>query len=246
MLKPEFKVNLSNFENQIRLMKSERLPRAASTAINRTLIDARDNIRAEIASRFDSPTRWSLMGVRIQGSTKYTLRGRVYIDDEAGKGVPADRFLLAQVMGGERRYKKFENALKAKGILASGEYAVPTKHVPKDQHGNVPGQLVVQILSYLQAFGEQGYRSNMTDKSRARKKLNERGVGYFIGTLQNGKAMGIYERRVTAWGDAVRPLFLFVRTAKYQKRLDFYGIAERTMQERYGRHYIAAFEAMGQ
>ena len=237
----EFRPNLQPFLSSIQGIRSEKLPRITASAINLTLGDARDEIQATMSRVFVGVTPWTLRGVRIRRATRGDLRGEVYIDDEAGKGVPASRYVLAEVYGGDRRFKRIERALQARGLLPSGMYVVPTKAAPIDAYGNVPGNFIVRVLSYLQSFTAAGYSANMNRDSRARKRLVKQGIGYFAGSPGRGLPMGIWERRQFAHGRAVRPIFLFVKRATYRKRLPFYEVAAQVFGSRFAPNFEQAF-----
>jgi hypothetical protein len=242
LIKVELKPDLRAFLQGVENLKSRQLPFATSLAINRTLNDAKAEVVSTMQKVFDTPRPFVLRGVRTQYSSKRDLRGRIYLEDSPGKGVAVDRVLLAQVIGGERRFLKFEKALQARNLLPSGMYAVPTKYAPRDAYGNVPGNFVVQVLAYLQAFGEQGYKSNMTRDSRGRKKLDRAGIGFFVGKPQPKLPLGIWERRAFASGSAIRPIFIFVKSVRYQKRLPFYEVVEEVYQARFPVHFRSAFD----
>jgi hypothetical protein len=236
--RPDLRAFLQGVEN----LKSKQLPFATSMAINRSLNDAKAQVVSTMQRVFETPRPFILRGVRTQYSSKRDLRGRIYLEDFPGKGVAVDRVLLAEVVGGERRFLKFEKALQARNLLPSGMYAVPTKYAPRDAYGNVPGNFVVQVLAYLQAFGEQGYKANMTRTSRGRKKLDKAGIGFFVGQPKPTAPLGIWERRQFASGSAVRPVFIFVKSVRYQKRLPFYEIVDETLRARFPVHFKAAFD----
>lgn len=237
----EFRPNLQPFLSSLQGLKSDKLPRITASAINLTLGDARSEIQATMQRVFVGVTPWTLRGVRIRRATRGDLRGEVYIDDEAGKGVPASRFVLAEVYGGDRRYKRFERALQSRGLLPAGMYVVPTKAAPIDAYGNVPGNFIVRVLAALQSFTAAGYSMNMNRDSRARKRLTKQGISYFAGSPGRGMPMGIWERRSFAQGKAVRPIFLFVKRATYRKRLPFHEVAQAVFDSRFALNFDQAF-----
>ena len=101
---------------------------------------------------------------------------------------------------------------------------------------------IVQIVSWFRAFGEQGYKANSTDKTRARlgkdKKNGTRGFAYFVLRQKTGKLpAGIYQRFAFAAGSAVKLVMLFVKSPNYKRRLDFYGIAEKAARAEFDRAF---------
>ncbi|MFV0672896.1 hypothetical protein, partial [Variovorax sp. tm] len=154
------------------------------------------------------------------------------------KGVDPQKILQAQEFGGPRRDKRSELALRRIGILPAGyQTAMPATPFPgsDDGRGNVRGSFLVRLLSYFQALGEQGYRANMTDRSKARLHKGTKGregVRFFVayGRLRGGPtrhlAPGIWAATGTQ-GVIVRPVLMFVRNATYEARISRERVAER-------------------
>lgn len=204
---------------------------ASVVALTRTAGRCKDLLTRELASVFDRPTPYTLNSLYIRPATKSKPEAKIWLKDDTSKGTPAARYLLAEIEGGNRRIKRFERALQYAGILPSGMQVVPGGACPTDQFGNIPASFIVRMLSYLQAFGETGYKANMTDAKRkrmAKDTKKKRGVEYFALRQKKGRLLpGVYERTRFSWGSAVRPVFIFVRAGVYQRRFDFYGIVKR-------------------
>jgi hypothetical protein len=214
---------------------------ATMTAINRTLAKVLKAERAELQG-FDRPTPYTMNSLFVDQAKPERLWGRVWVKDDAGKGTPATKYLLPNVEGGDRGMKRFERALYLAGILPNGMYAVPGKGARLDAYGNMSRGQIVQILSWFAAFGEQGYRSNMTDKGRLRlaqgtAKRPVRGIEYFVVRSQSGglKTPGVYQKRRFGFGDEIRPVLIFVDGApNYERRFDWYGVGQRIVREEFG------------
>ena len=225
---------------------------AAVVAINRTLPMMREAIVKQMQGSFDRPTPYTLNSLYSKQATRQNLSGRVAVKDEAasGKGVPATRYLTPEIEGGDRGLKRFEKALRAAGILLPGMFAVPAAGARLDAFGNMERGQVVQIVSYFKAFGEQGYRANMTDKRRAglakdNAKKATRGVVYFALPRGRGKLKpGIYVRQSTF--GYIKPVMIFVDGApNYERKLDFYGVGGKVAREQFEPNYeIALAEAL--
>lgn len=176
------------------------LPRQARYAGARALNDAafklREDLRQELGRAFDRPTPYITNSPRVtRMASPESPQAWVAPAYQGGKGVDPDKVLLAEVFGGTRRLKRFEIALQRKGILPNGMAAVPATWLLADPaagdgHGGIKGSFIVRLLSFLQAFGEQGYRANMTDKGRA--KLS--GRGRWI----NGRFHGAHTKKGTS------------------------------------------------
>lgn len=206
--------------------------------------DAQQAIRKEMGRRFDQPTPYTLRALRIKPATKRNPSAYVWVKDrlEAGKGTAPENYLLPQVEGGARKHKRHEKALQRMGILPQGWYTVPAKGAPVDRFGNLQRSEYVRILSWFQAFGEQGYRANSTAKTRDRKKRGtkkRRGQAYFAITPRSPSALqpGIYRRERFAFGWGIKPVLIFTPSVSYGRRLDFYGVARKTTERVLGDHF---------
>lgn len=249
---------------------ARQVPFAAARALTRSAVAARAAAQAEIRRVFDRPTPFVTNGVRYEMTTKAEVAGgvaaaRVFISDDANKGVSPRQVLAAQLAGGERRLKRFESAMVRLGLLANTEALVPAKGRSDllDQYGNVRASLIVQLLSYFQAFGEQGYKANMTAARRnrlarfGRSESGNRTIGgkvYFwsrgpgrwtgAGSWKAGRsqhlARGIWEKSGT-FGANVKPVLLAVRGVRYQRRLDFVGVVRKSVAKTFPDNFRASW-----
>ena len=118
------------------------------------------------------------------------------------------KYLRPQIHAGHREYKRFEKAFNRARILPMGMYIVPGSGAGLDQYGNMGRGLIVKILSYFKAFGEQGCTANITEKKKG--KLPP----------------GIYSRTSFVWGGAIKPIMIFVKKPSYENRYEFYKISK--------------------
>lgn len=225
---------------------------AARLAINATLRTGRQAVYAAMRRVFDRPTPYTLNALRLEDAPlSGALAGAVMVkgkQDVMGAGVPAQSVLRAEILGGGRRWKRFELALMRAGILPRGWFAVPGKGARLDAWGNMSRGQVVQIMAYLQLFAvakgarAAGYRSNSSAKSLARIKQGTRnrfGLELFVSsplqaTRRSGLAYGIWQKQNNRKGSRihgapapVRALVIFVQRARYVPRLDFFGELQR-------------------
>lgn len=234
------------------------LPYAAATAITRTAKVAQRRIEAEMPRVFQGPTRYTLNSLYLEPANKDKLSARVAIKTKAGNSaVPSENFLYPQVFGGARREKRFEKSLGYAGVLSSDRWAITARNSElMDASGNTPASKIIQLLSYFRGFTEQGYYSNATAKSKARRAKKGRtksgyktinGVEYFVsygpgerlGRRQH-LAPGIY-RRKGIHGSDIAPVLIFAkRTPKFTRRLDFQGIASRTAADTFPAEFQTA------
>ncbi len=240
--------NLGNLAKQV--------PYATSRAINATAKLVQKRTYEQMRSSFDRPTPYALRSLYLTRSDKSNLTSIVGLRQDApGKGMAWSDSLSHQFTGGARRWRRFESALSRIGVLPFGMAAVPPKRnswaITLDQYGNVPRGLIVVLLSYFKAFGEQGYKANATDRSRRRRaKLGRtdsgyrtiNGVMYFIVTGRDRHTHhftqpGIYAKR-GIHGSDVAPVLLFVRKPSYQRRIDLEEIGYQVV----GKEFNAIFE----
>lgn len=223
---------------------------AAMTTINGAAFEGMQAVQKEIRSVFDRPTRWVIGGVRYTKATRDKLSSTIDLDYWGNKqGVAVEQVLQAEVFGGQRRLKRFEVALNRIGVLPAGHAIVPGARAELDASGNIPAGVIVKIMAYFQAFGEQGYKSNVTDKGKERlakgsKRKGERGLDYVVIKDGNraGHLPGIYRRRFFGFGTSLEPLMIFIPTPSYRSRLDFYGIAERSVSDAAAARWPAELE----
>lgn len=211
------------------------IPFATSVALNRLMRAAKDELRAQMQRDFDRPTPYTLNSLRTVPATRARLEATVDFKDAYDKGTPAEKYLGPEVLGGSRGLKRFERALQRIGVLPLGMQVVPGDAAPLDQYGNVSKGLLVRVLAYFQAFGEQGYTANTTAAKRKRMtratRKNPGGVAYFaLQRPRNGLRAGIYQRFSFAAGSAVKPLLMFVRAARYEPRLRLYETAQAVVR----------------
>ncbi len=199
----------------------DKAPLATAKALTFTAERVRDAVQAQIDKVFDRPTPYTRRALYLRTAKPERLSAMVKIKDEASKGNAAVKYLFAQVYGGRRAHKRFEQALIHFGLMASNMYAVPGDRAALDGYGNIRASLIVQILSALGA-GERtlGYMANRTARSAKKGRKKD----YFVGRPGNGNGpLGIWQRV----SGGARPIIIFVKAPTYRQRLDFYGIAER-------------------
>lgn len=198
---------------------------------------AQDVKAAEIAEMqrvFDRPTPWTRNALRVKPATKEDLVA--VVDFKEFGGTPAWKYLGPGIEGGARRKKSHERALERSGIMRSGEFAVPGQGVALDAYGNMPGNLITHILSLLSASPDPTQNVTKRSKKRAIKRA---GGQYFVLRGSRSAPDGIYQR--IAADQPPKPVIIFVRTPRYQKRFPFYEIVASTAQTNFERHFWEAY-----
>lgn len=229
----EIKIELSGVNKMIESLtdfEKQHLPFATAKALTKTGQEVKAGLVKEMESVFDRPTPYTLDALMLRPATKSNLVAFVWLKDFAGKGTPAVKYLWAQVVGGSRNLKRFESALQRVGALPRNMFITPGEGADLDQYGNMSKGQIVQILSYFQAMGEQGYRANMTDAGRARLKRGskkKRGFEYFIPEPGSRLRPGIYKRLGFSHGSAIKPVLIFIKAPGYEKRFKFFEVGQR-------------------
>lgn len=224
----------TDIQATIRQLKTrhDQVPFATAVALTRTAVKVKEAEYKEMVDIFDRPTPYTLNSLYSKGATKQNLEAVVWLKYDTSKGTPADKYLLPQIKGGGRSMKRFELALRGVGAMPSGYYAVPGSAAKLDAYGNMDRGQIVQILSYFRAFPEAGYRSNITDKRKA--KLNKQGTAYFAGRPAGGKLPdGIWLRRSFASGSSIKPIIIFVKSVLYKPRFDFDYVGQQVVKREF-------------
>ena len=232
---------------------------AFALALNDVGHFVRREMAKEFRAEFDRPTPY------IAGSPKFlvdeqqlsvkilpTLDARNQPSKGGKVGVDPQYILQAQEQGGRRADKRSEVLLRRAGFLPPGmQTVIPTDPYPgsDDGRGNLRGAFVSQLISYLQASGEQGFRQNM--KGKARAKLEDRtrmsllsnkrevslirGVAYFVshGKLRGSHLPpGVWAKTGTH-GANIKPVLMFVRAATYSPRISMDGLVQKADVQNY-------------
>jgi len=179
----------------------------------------KDQMRADL----DRPTPWSVGSVRYKkvGTRVSSWFGAPKIEGAAvgfedpfgyQSGLEPERYLGVQIVGGVTAGpKRSELQLQQLGVMPKGTVWVPDRRVAVNAYGNIPGQVFVSIYWDL--------KQSLPDHRRGK---NWAVIG------PKGKELGIIAKVGGEWV----PYLWFVPRAKYSKRYDFYGRAEREAASR--------------
>lgn len=253
------KANLAGQAKQVRF--------AAAQALSKTAHGVRTETIKELQTKLDRPTPYTTrQAIQVKMATRETLTSTVGLGakfDAPGKGTPYERSLGHLFTGGTRAWKKMERAFERIRSLPAGMMMVPGGACPLDAYGNPPRGFIAQLISYFNAFGEQGYKANMSDKRRARlakigvsaggyKTIN--GVQYFVSYGRRGRPggdryiHGRFDQHLPAgiWsrsgihGSNIEPIFLFVRAGHWSRRIDLERIARTVVAREWQANFDAA------
>lgn len=218
-------------------LEKKELPFAMSVGINRTANTMMKHVHRSMTRVFDRPTKYTLRSLRMEKSTKRKLEAIVWFKDKSvsGKGNAAADYLMPQVHGGERKQKRFEKQIGRAIGNTSQMYAIPGKDAKLNRYGSQSQGQMIQVLSALKTFDEQGFDANITEGSR---KRNKRRASFF---MTGESYMG--GRSILARGGGKRSklksvMYLANRPPRYRKRLPFFEIGDKVMTK----HGKANFE----
>lgn len=225
------------------------IPYALKLGINELAKDIIKREQEEMRRVFDRPKPFVLRGLRVsKWATKvdptalidfknvYVAKGGANIIENA---------MTPHIPGfpGVRAYKGAERWLQRVGYMRAGEYLVPSRTAPLDAYGNVRGPLIQKMLADIGVYRNVAGAPGTTRRARARFVW-----GAVFGQDQAGSARAVRGIWLVEGGAArVRTnrwhlMMLVVRGVSYEKRFDFYGVAERHVAAELDRFIGAALE----
>lgn len=212
--------DIAKLLNPIYELSARQYPFIVALTLTRTAKEAEKAVIEQMDKTLDRPTPFTKRGTKVKPATKQTLEAEVDLRDFGFKGGTSREYLQPQILGGPRRSKRFEMALRAAGVLPDGLFVVPGRGAQLDQYGNVaPRGVYAQVLSALRASPDQ-YQNRTAGSIRRRGRTLKQ---YFVINTSNRLPMGIYERR----GRTVALLFAFVKQPNYKARYPFYETANK-------------------
>lgn len=239
---------IKELQASVKGFSDSRLNAAVATALTRTAVQVREKVKTAMTATLDKPTPYTMNQLKYVGATANKLvaavgfnvapiqdiQGNVlrYTDLGAGK-TPAGRYLDPQIEGGTRRNKRFEIALRARGLLPVGWFAVPGERAKVDSFGNQSVGEIKQILSWFGAAEPyRGSTQNMTQATKDKRikgTKKKAGFQYFVmpvGGKRAGLIPGIYRKTSFALGSRLEPILIFVKASNYKRRFDFNRIVQ--------------------
>jgi hypothetical protein len=241
-------INIKEFQEAMKKAANQ-VPFALSVAINASAEKAKELVKAEMPRVFDRPTPWVLNSLRVKRSTKTNLTAELAYKDK--NSVDNSRSMVEpHVFTGKRHFKAFEARLLNIGLIPAGYNAVPGEGANLDANGNMSQGQISQLLNVLGAYTEAGYNKaddrTVTRLAKGNKKKNIYGFVYWVNKVGSTKAThippGVYKRVTTGFGTSLKPILIFVKRASYRKRLDFFGIAAKTINAELPGQFSKAFD----
>ena len=221
-----------------------RFAAAVATALSRTASALKVHYQGKLHDIFDRPTPYTLNSLFVKPAKADDLVAAVWFkDDRAASqgGIPATKYLMPQVRGGDRGLKRVERQLNMAGHLPDGYVTVPGQGARIDQYGNMERGQLIQILSQLRITAVSGFTRNMAFDARKQISAQRRAGGRFFVMPVGGRAApGVYMREFT--GRNITPVLMFVKRAAYQRRFDFDGIGQQFVNDRLPGEMRRAFD----
>lgn len=223
---------------------------AVREALNRTAEWAATDVRREMVRVFDRPVPFTLRSLRVYYASAAKPNAVLWFRQ---RRADADKlWAVTQIRGGQRELKPMERRLQRAGVLPRGWMVVPGEAAPMDAYGNMSAGEISRILNLLGTFTEGGYnKANAKTAQRLRKGNVKRGVygfEYWVNpptTLRQRHLLpGVYRRVYTSFGSSLKPMLIFVRTARYKRRLDFFGTVRKTMALRFPVEFDKALRSL--
>jgi hypothetical protein len=229
---------------------ADQVPFALSVSLNAVAEKARMNVRSEMSSVFDRPTPWVLNSLRVKRATKQLPEAELAFKDK--NSAESSRSMIEpHVFAGKRHFKAMEGRLLRMGLMPAGYNAVPGAAAVLDSYGNMSKGQITTLLNVLGTYTEAGYnKANGKTIARLAKgnvKKNQYGFVYWVNRVGSVKAKhlmpGVYQRVNTGFGTSLKPVLMFVKQATYKKRLDFFGVVEKTVAKEFVPEFDKAFDA---
>lgn len=244
--------DLKRMSKDIEGFSQRRLDAALATALTRTAVQARADLRQAMTQVFDRPTPWTLNSIWVQSAVankayagldfiptqgdslntravRYGyMSASVQIKDNLAGGGAAT-FMHPHIDAGQRLPKRLEVQLRMAGVLPAGYWAVPGQGAKLDRYGNMSSGQIIQILSQLRITLLSGFTRNMSiGTARARAAQRKAGGRFFVMPVGSKVQPGIYQREF--YGTNITPVLIFVSSVSYRRRLDFYGTVSRSAE----------------
>ncbi|MEO1989642.1 MAG: hypothetical protein ABGX47_23785 [Martelella sp.] len=208
-------------------------------ALNWLALDGMWAVKKQMKTTFDRPTPYAVRGIMYDKATLDSRVSSVLVaGDRTNGGLPATAFLGPHIEGGMRRHKAFEKQLIGRGLMRSGEVAVPARSAPLDRYGNLTQGFLNKVMRDLQ-IDYRGAGATRVSKGSGRRKRKVKPNQYFVPKGRPDLIRGIWfsgrEKR------EFYPVILFVRATPYSKRFKLNDIVENLVREKKNRTFARAF-----
>lgn len=161
----QISIDVSKLARNLTDLQSRHLPFATVVALTWTAKGARKLLYAEMRSKLDKPTQFTVPRIgsedkdigsmRVEPATKEKPFAVLKMKDfpAGGQRVATDPLLRHHFYGGARVAKGMELWFREKGLLNVGEYLVLGKDAPRDRYGNLGMANWNRMVSHLALTG---------------------------------------------------------------------------------------------
>ncbi len=184
---------------------------AVAKALTATAGIAKKELEKEIGSTFKQPKPFTVKSIKMEKATKAKLQATLSVKPIAA------RYIAHHVEKRDRLSKGFETALRSRGLLPSGMYAVPGPGIKLNQYGNIGRAAIRKIVT----------------------EVSKRGGKYFVATISG--ITGVW-MRYGRGARAIKPVLIFVRKPNYDPKFDFYGTAEKVFKNHFEKEFSKALD----
>lgn len=222
-------IDTSGLQRKLTRLERQQLPFARSLAANQAAFETFKTMRVATGLIVQQPTPFTVSAIRYRKGTKASPAAEVYISGDAAKGTAPSKYLTI-TRGGIRGQRRSERLLARSGLIGRDEAWIPAAGLTLNAYGNPPAAKIIQALSGIKAFGEEGFSANLTGRSRARGR--RRGRAEYFWSHGDRLPRGIWER----YGPGrrlLRPVLLIVKLPTYDKSFDFVKLAIAEARRRY-------------
>lgn len=186
-------------------MARAQVPFATSLALTRTARKAKSMLYAEMRSKFDRPSPFTVPGqgfeendrmgsMRVERATKDRLSAVVKMKDwtTAKQRVATDPLLRHHFYGGARVAKGMELWFRENGLLGAGEYLTLGRNQAGDRYGNLGMAMWNQMVSQLGLTGGgKGYNRDASNQRGSRKNQAAAGTIFWSAGPQAKKLVDL-------------------------------------------------------
>jgi hypothetical protein len=227
-MKVEIKlIGVEEIEAKLTRIDKSKWPSIIKNAATETAFYVRNKVRQEMPKYIDRPKPFTLNSIYVNKGSASNPEATVEWRKPSG-GNSGGRYLRPEVEGGPRHVTGFEKKLIQLGAMPPGLRAVPTPAAPRDSYGNVPVSFLKKILTALQSPGTVNKRGNTKVKG-----IKEGHTFFASAQRSTTLRRGIYERRDSTFGDAVKRVFSFISGVNYKKTFPFYDIGRKASLDKF-------------
>ena len=215
------------FQEKLKEVENRKVPMAARWALNDVAFEVLKENRALMQRVFDRPTPFTLNAFFVRKATLDNLSAVV----ERKTAQAGRHFLEVQSDGGPRKMTGVERLmtqrLKYSGVIQA---VLPTKHLKRNQYGNVSPGLLNRIISSVQAQGDSSANTTADSRARANGGKKRRRAEYFVPRADSKLTAGVYER--SGADQSIKKVLAFSEAApSYSERFPMEENAQKVASE---------------